>query len=227
LQSLAPRYEEDRHGTYVARLEEAVKNSKNLNIALTGRYGSGKSSVLDEFEARHEQRTLRLAISTLAPDETSSTQGNLPEGAQLTKTNRIQKEVVKQLVYGASRKVGKNSRFSRIAVPSPAKVFAQFAFALASVGVVLFVFGRLPKMRTFSTDQPSWTPFAAWVVLGVLAALLLTKVRLGLHGQFRIADVKAAGASVSLTEQAPSYFDKYLDELVNYFEQESKDLVIF
>ncbi|WP_454228269.1 YobI family P-loop NTPase [Propioniciclava flava] len=61
----------------------------------------------------------------------------------------------------------------------------------------------------------------------MLAAVLLTKVRLSLHGQLRISDFKAAGASVSLTEQAPSYFDKYLDELVHYFEQESKDIVIF
>lgn len=227
LQSLAPRYEEHHHGTYVARLEEAVKNPKNLNIALTGRYGSGKSSVLDEFEARHQQRTLRLAISTLAPEGTDSPQDNLPAGAQFTKTNRIQKEVVKQLVYGASRKVGKNSRFSRIAVPSPAKVFAQFALTLATVCGVLFAFDRLPKMRTFFADQPSWTPYAAWLALGVLAALLLTKVRVSLHGQFRISDFQAVGASVSLTEQAPTYFDKYLDELVHYFEQESKDLVIF
>jgi hypothetical protein len=227
LQSLAPRYEEEKHGTYFARLEEVVKDPKNLNIALTGRYGSGKSSVLDEFEAKHERRTLRLAISTLAPEDPAATKEQLPTGAELTKTNRIQKEVVKQLVYGASRKVGKNSRFSRIAVPSRAKVFAQFASAVAFVGLVLVAFDRLPKTRTFSADQPSWTPYAVWVVLGLFAAQLLTAVRLSLHGQFRISDFKAVGASVSLTEQAPSYFDKYLDELVHYFEQESKDIVIF
>lgn len=227
LQSLAPRYEEAQHGTYVARLEEAVKDPKNLNIALTGRYGSGKSSVLDEFEAKHERRTLRLAISTLAPEGPSSTKDNPSAGAELTKTNRIQKEVVKQLVYGASRKVGKNSRFSRIAVPSKVKVFTQFATAVAFVSLVLFAFDRLPKMRTFFADQPTWTPYFAWVVLGALAAALLTMVRLSLHGQLRISDFKAGGASVSLTEQAPSYFDKYLDELVHYFEQESKDIVIF
>lgn len=227
LQSLAPRYEASHHAAYVTRLEQAVKDPKNLNIALTGRYGTGKSSVLDEFQARHHRRTLRLAISTLAPDETVSKEENLLASAGLAKTNRIQKEVVKQLVYGASRKVGKNSRFSRIAVPSRGKVFAQFAFALAFVGLVLFAFDRLPTMRTFFGDQPSWTPYAAWLVLGVLAAVLLTRVRLSLHGQFRVSDVKAVGASVSLTEQAPSYFDKYLDELVHYFEEESKDIVIF
>jgi hypothetical protein len=228
LQSLAPRYEEDQHGTYVARLEQAVKESKNLNIALTGRYGSGKSSVLDEFEAEHRRRTLRLAISTLAPEEEPvAAAPNLPPGATLSTTNRIQKEVVKQLVYGASHKVGKNSRFSRIAVPSKVKVFAQFALTLAFLAAVLFAFDRLPKMRSLYDGQPAWTPYAAWVVLGAVAAALLTAVRLSVHGRFRIADVKAGGASVSLTEQAPSYFDKYLDELVHYFDQESKDIVIF
>lgn len=226
LQSLAPQYEEDQHGTYVARLEEAVRDPKNLNIALTGRYGSGKSSVLDEFEAKHKRRTLRLAISTLAPEDLSVGEPTPPPGARLSTTNRIQKEVVKQLVYGASRKVGKNSRFSRIAVPSKTKVFAQFALALAFVGAMFFALDRLPKMRTFFEGQATWTPYAAWAVLGLAAAGLLTAVRLSLHGQFRIADVKAGGASVSLTEQAPSYFDKYLDELVHYFDQESKDIVI-
>ncbi len=227
MQSLAPRYEEAQHGTYVARLEETVKDSRNLNIALTGRYGSGKSSALDEFEQRHERRTLRLAISTLAPEDPAATKDNLPAGAELTKTNRIQKEVVKQLVYGASQKVGKNSRFSRIAVPSRRQGVHPVRDRDGVRGLVLFTFDRLPKMRTFFVDQPDWTPYATWAALGLLAALLLTKVRLSLHGRFRISDLKAAGASVSLTDQAPSYFDKYLDELVHYFEQESKDIVIF
>lgn len=105
LRSLAPRFEPGQHSTYLRRLEEAVQNPKNLNIALTGRYGAGKSSVLDEFEAKRKDVTLRLAMSTLAPGDEGS-----------TTTNRIQKELAKQLVYSASQKAGKNSRFSRIAV---------------------------------------------------------------------------------------------------------------
>jgi hypothetical protein len=227
LQSLAPRYEEEHHATYVARLEEAVKDPKSLNIALTGRYGSGKSSVLNEFAAKHERRTLRLAISTLAPEEPATQKSKVVLGAPQGTTNRIQKEVVKQLVYGASQKVGKNSRFSRIAVPSKTKVFAQFALAIALIGAVVFALDRLPTLRTFVEGQPSWTPYAVWVGFGAVAAYLLMLVRVALHGQIRIADVKAGGAAVSLTEQAPSYFDKYLDELVHYFDQESKDIVIF
>lgn len=69
LQSLTPRYVEENHETYLRRLEEAIKDPRNRNIALTGRYGAGKSSVLDKFEADHRKDTQRLAISTLAPDK--------------------------------------------------------------------------------------------------------------------------------------------------------------
>jgi len=98
LKSLAPRYAESQHGGYLRRLESAAQDPKNRNIALSGRCGTGKSSVLDKFEENQKDSTLRLAISTLAPDG---------EGASLT--NRIQKELVKQLLYSASRRTPRHS----------------------------------------------------------------------------------------------------------------------
>ncbi|MCI1257550.1 MAG: hypothetical protein LKG15_12875, partial [Corynebacterium provencense] len=37
--SLVPHYQDEQHRTYLNRLEEAIHEPKNLNIALTGRYG--------------------------------------------------------------------------------------------------------------------------------------------------------------------------------------------
>lgn len=39
-----------QHATYLRHLQDAVANMKDRNIALAGRYGTGKSSVLDKFE---------------------------------------------------------------------------------------------------------------------------------------------------------------------------------
>lgn len=58
--------------------------------------------MLDEFQEVHRDSTLRLAVSTLAPD---------PE--DVTLTNRIQKEVLKQLVYSARPRTLRHSRFRR------------------------------------------------------------------------------------------------------------------
>lgn len=93
LESLAAHYDKSQHKSYLQRLEAAVKDPKNRNIALTGRYGTGKSSILEQFEKNHKKKTLRLSISTLGPEATET-----------SLTNRIQKDLVKQLIYSASPK---------------------------------------------------------------------------------------------------------------------------
>jgi hypothetical protein len=216
LESLTPRYVEAHHGTYLRRLEQAVKNPDNLNIALTGRYGAGKSSVLDKFAAEHDKEVLRLAISTLAPGE---------EGESTT--NRIQKEIVKQLLYGASEKVGRNSRFNKIAVLSWPKAFWQSAAVVVPLGVLATVFGVLPRLKWPGDDVVTGWRLLMWVVVGTLVTGLVSVVRMLTYGRFNVSDVSAGGAGLTLTAAPKTFFDKYIDEIVHYFAQESKDIVIF
>lgn len=216
LQSLSPKYEEKHHGTYLKRLEQAVRDPKNLNIALTGRYGAGKSSVLNEFEAKNKRSVLRLAISTLAP-------GDEGEGT----TNRIQKEIVKQLLYGASEKVGKNSRFNKIAVLSRRRAFIQSATVVLPLLGLAYVFGVLPQLKWPTAQDPMWLRVTIWVAAIGLVTALGAVARLSTHDRFDVKDVKAGGAALTLSEKPQTFFDKYIDEIVHYFEQEPKNIVIF
>ncbi|UCZ63251.1 hypothetical protein [Mycolicibacterium phocaicum] len=216
LQSLSPNYEENHHGTYLKRLEQAVRDPKNLNIALTGRYGAGKSSVLNEFEAKNKRSVLRLAISTLAPGEEG-------EGT----TNRIQKEIVKQLLYGASEKVGKNSRFNKIAVLSRRRAFIQSATVVLPLVGLAYVFGVLPQLKWPTAQDPTWLRVTIWVAAIGLVTALGAVARLLTHNRFDVKDVKAGGAALTLSEKPQTFFDKYIDEIVHYFEQEPKNIVIF
>lgn len=43
---LSPHFDEEHHGIYVRKLEQAVMLPEVRNIALTGGYGTGKSSVI-------------------------------------------------------------------------------------------------------------------------------------------------------------------------------------
>ena len=215
LRSLTSHYEAENHETYLRRLEEAIKDEHNRNIALTGRYGAGKSSVLDGFEDKHRRKTVRLAISTLAPDgETDST------------TNRIQKEIVKQLLYGASRKVGKNSRFRKIALLSWRKALLQAAGIIAVVGTLLYLFGWLPTIRWTGSNEDTTVRVLAWAGTALAAVLLVAGLRKATYGRF-VSNVSAAGAGVTLSEDPKTFFDKYLDEIVHYFDREPKNFVIF
>lgn len=229
LRSLAPKYEDEHHKTYVSRLSAAVLDPRNKNIALTGRYGAGKSSILDKFIEVQERpetkssagqkkgrkktppkKVLRISINTLGPDE----------GEELT--NRIQKELVKQLVYRAQPGELSTSRFAR--APKLKKRRAAldaFGVAAALIGL-LWLFGLRPDKDSMGTDG-YLLPMIAFFVL-VFAVLWAIR---WYTGSRVVAQVSAGGASISLEGKDDSFFDKYLDELITFFEATEPDIVVF
>lgn len=216
LASLAPKFEPDQHDTYLRRLSAAVEDDKNRNIALTGRYGAGKSSVLDEFEKATGESTLRLAIPSLGPNE---------EGATLT--NRIQKELVKQLVYSAAPTTLRHSRFTRSIALSRRRAAAEAAVFVLVVGGFLAMLGWLPPAAGTGPDHHILVRLLGWLVLGGLLVIMATVVRLVTHDRYQVAEVSAGGATISLSKPEHTYFDEYLDDIVNYFDNEAVDIVIF
>ncbi|WP_461640622.1 YobI family P-loop NTPase [Leucobacter sp. BZR 635] len=227
LRSLAPEYDADHHQSYVSRLNAAVSDLRNRNIALTGRYGAGKSSILDAFIKGRETfllpakkkwgrkrssptKVLRISINTLGPDK----------GEDLT--NRIQKELVKQLVYRAKPGEVRSSEFSR----APELTWWQAGFealivAVALVGV-LWLFGLRPKEDSLGTDGF----LLPLLVFFLLVFAILWAIRWYM-GSRVVAQVSAGGASIALEGKNDSFFDKYLDELIAFFEATEPDIVVF
>lgn len=216
LESLASRFSPEQHATYLRHLEEAVANPRNLNIALTGRYGTGKSSVLDKFEEESKGRPLRISISTLSPDAEDT-----------TLTNRIQKEFVKQLLYRAAPRDLRFSRFNRIVALSRQRAAIQALATIGVVGGILTLLGWLPAITGSSAGHPWPERTAAWVLFAGLVGALLTALQLVVHGRFIVSNVSAAGAAITLAQRTSTYFDEYLDEIVYFFDETSFDTVIF
>lgn len=219
LKSLAPQYDEGQHRTYLDRLEEAVQDVRNRNIAVSGRYGTGKSSVLDEFQETHRDSTLRLVISTLAPD---------PE--DVTLTNRIQKEVLKQLVYSAQPRTLRHSRFRRRGTLPWWQLLVESAgvvFILGTLLVLLTLLGLLPWQLATGPGLSGFERAVAWVGVAVLLGVVVAVLRIVTYNRFVVSDVSAAGATLKLSAPNHTYFDEYLDEIVYFFDQEPKDFVIF
>lgn len=230
LRSLAPEYIDDHHKTYVSRLNAAVTDKRNKNIALTGRYGTGKSSIIEEFIKGQEQsspwwqrvwqkvrrasdkpkKVLRISITTLGPDKDEDL------------TNRIQKELVKQLVYRAKPGKIRRSEFSRTPELSWWRTILEAVLATTIVVGLLWLFGVRPNTEPFGTDDLLW-PVIVFSAL-VFAALVFVRRYIGNHV---VAQVSAGGASISLEGKSDSFFDKYLDELLAFFEATEPDIVVF
>jgi len=92
--------------TYEGTLLWALRKSPIQNIALTGRYGSGKSSILRTFERRHKEYTY-LNISLATFDE--KIESGSADARQLVETSILQ-----QIFYKVKSSKIPDSRFKRI-----------------------------------------------------------------------------------------------------------------
>ncbi|WP_200216411.1 YobI family P-loop NTPase [Micromonospora coerulea] len=212
---LTPQFQPEQHGEYVARLTTALQDPDVRNIALTGRYGAGKSSALQAFSNQHTGRVLNLSLSTLGPSE-----------EEKSITNRIEKELVKQLLHSQPQRALPRSHFRRIDKPDFRRAVAFATTQVAVVAVILFLLGRFPRLVGSTKDHPWPVRAGAVLLFGLLMVAVLTWIRQVVHDRV-VSSVSAAGATVALGAKEVSYFDKYLDEIVYFFESTKFDVVVF
>jgi len=232
LESLTPSYIEAEHAGYVAAIIAALKNPKIRNIALSGNYGVGKSSILQKVSelleaepGRKRDRAVELSLSTLAPIERSTIDESIPVQAT-TPTNRIQQEIVKQLLYREEPNKSSGSRFRRIERFNWRRELGVALLGGFTAALIFMILGwGAPIVKTFAPLLE--LGLYVYPALLVLVAGAVFAARALLHGRVHIKQFSAGPASVTLDEKSVSYFDQYLDEIVYFFETSKRDIVIF
>lgn len=231
LSSLAPEYDDAQHGVYVAALARAINEQSDVrNIALTGPYGTGKSSVLEHLADMRpfRRRVLQLSLSTVGHDEKPVPGESEVNPAARTTTNRIQKEIVKQILYRDSPDRTRGSRFRRISRFKWAPELGVALLAGAVLAVGLFLLRALqPLAATLAAPPVHLAPAVAYGLIFLLLSALVYLVRWLLHDRVFLERFTAGPATVSLASTASSFFDQYMDEIVYYFEQSGRDIVVF
>jgi hypothetical protein len=222
--SLAPRFDETQHGLYRDLVERALQHPETRNLALTGAYGAGKSSVLRAVRKAHGTSVVELSLSTILAGggEPPEQNGN---PAASTASNRIQKEIVKQLLYRMPPSRTPRSRFRRA---SKAHLPRDILFAAMWGGAAFAAFltlGLVTKLVDL-LDVHGAQERASYALLGILCAAVVLAVRRTLQGKVVVDSLSAGPATVSLAPSSTSYFDQYLDEIVYFFEVSRCDVVI-
>lgn len=231
LRSLAPSYNEEHHGIYVSALVEALRETEDVrNIALTGAYGTGKSSVLKHLTELGEfkGRVLELSLSTVGVKEKRPEGDSDANPAAWTKTNLIQKEIVKQILYRDAPTKTRGSRFRRI---SRFRWVPEIGIALG-LGVLLLAILWITGLAATFIGVLGGNPAVGWVgsvyfALFVMLSGIVYAIRWLTHNRVFLENLSAGPATVSLAATSSSYFDQYMDEIVYYFEQSGRDIVVF
>jgi hypothetical protein len=236
LRSLGPAYEEPLHGRHAAVLLRVLSDQSPTsakNIAISGHYGSGKSSVILGVQRGLDERRIpwvNLSLSSLGIDDPR--RARLQEDGTLAPlTNLIQKEIVKQLLYRKPPSEMPGSRYLRIDSFRPWPAAAWGAVVAIAFIIIATLFGLVARIEAVGPEglmaNRAWAP---WASVGAIGVALGAAWFLGLRewqSRLRVESVSAGGAAVRLSAKENSYFDEYLDEIVYFFQRTKTRVAIF
>lgn len=218
--NLAPTADADETGIYREALEFALNDDEVFNIALTGPYGSGKSSVIKSFLAGYRGKPLQLSLASFFPDGEA--------GVNVTK-QEIERSILQQLLYGASADKLPLSRFKRIQMPNKFSALISL-FVAIGLASVYYLFTKRSELLSGKLLEPF--DFSNW--------FNLLTVTIGLIFGWRVIHtiyVKSLGLSlksISLkdvqitpdTADSESILNRHLDEIIYFFQSTDYDLVV-
>lgn len=240
---LTPVDDADSDGTYAKALSFALENPRIKNIALTGPYGSGKSSIIQTFQVTGKYRFLNISLASFREakedfedlaSQQKAGQGDTKNGSakdtrghEITSLDArlIERSILQQMLYGADANTLPYSRFKRIRTPvwpfMKSLVFLFWAISLA----YLFVFRDLFfSFDSFWSLGPFWYLVVAFIVV-VTTVLISTVYKVSFGVSLRKFSLKNAEIETG-DESENSILNRHLDEIIYFFQRTEYDVVV-
>ncbi len=221
---LAPTSKADEEGIYSEALEFATTNPDVSNIALTGPYGSGKSSVIKSFLCAYRGNALQISLAAFLPEADGLGGSN----GRISK-QEIERSILQQMLYGADANNLPLSRFKRI--QSPKKWASGVSFLILLGGIAIWY---LFQNRATLVSGEFFTPFdrSNWFNLGVFGFAFVFLWRSLHHIYLKSFGLSLKGVSLRDVEieaeaaEEESILNRHLDEIIYFFQSTSYDLVV-
>jgi hypothetical protein len=230
-QSLAPSDESDEDNIYCDALKSAFEQKGIYNIGLTGNYGSGKSSVLRTFEKRFKSHysILKISLATFSP---LGLHENGKGSKNDTSIQELELSILQQLLYREKPRTLRYSRISRIRKTSQWKLVIYAALAGMWLHSCVFILKPGFLEGSYLWGILSWNDYkqeinsVSWGLFGAGTIILLYRLIWSIRGA-SISRLKVKDGELEINHETEhSIINKYLDEILYFFEETDYDIVI-
>lgn len=215
---------------YLELLRDCIEDGRITNIAVTGSYGSGKSTILKTFQnwyvpfkETQEDKYLNLSLASFDKEELEGTNSE-----ELKFERRVELSILQQMFYQVPSSELPASRFKRIKNIKSSKLYIIIAVGilwLASVSILfnLDFIKRTPAYYLIENSN-NWWNLVPWLFFIVGIGLIIKKL-FYLFNNSRIHKVSIKG-EMELGDMGESIFNQYLEEILYFFERTKYEVVI-
>lgn len=223
---------------YEDAINYVFDNPDIKNVAITGAYSAGKSSVLASYKKKHEKlRFLHISLAHFkSPDKEEKTKEDKTE----VNESALEGKILNQLIHQIPSKKIPQTNFKVKKTISPKSVSIRtIVVVLLSISIIYFTCFNMWKdyvntlpdnwfksILSLSTDQ------YALIIVGIIITCLFSLIVYELiniqknRNIFR--KINLQGNEIEIFEESDdSYFDKYLNEVLYLFENAEVDVVVF
>lgn len=231
-QKLTPKDDADI-SVYDEAINFVFENNDITNVAISGAYSAGKSSVIESYKNKH--RELNFVHISLAhfrnPDE---------EDVNIVRESVLEGKILNQLIHQISVEKIPQTNFRVKRETSKKGIILMTAILSLLLGSVtyLLLFGTMSSfvgklsdgiikdlLSVFTGNYTAVIVAAIAVISSITCIFNLIKIQVNKNLFHRIS---IQGNEIEIFEsQEDSYFDKYLNEVLYLFEQVEADAIVF
>lgn len=239
---------------YITALRWAFENKKIRNIALTGPYGSGKSSIIETFLTEDEkivqkqgrlksllsrnkairESALKISMATFEQGDSAPDRKNKPISIN---EDEVEQGILKQLFYKVEPSKIPQSRYRKLHEIRQISVFFNIAIGLALLSLLVAIFDaptfekHMGAITDFLPSRFS-TPFFTWAMMASLLVVLSwvgSYLYITVISKFKVKEIKLpTNTTLQGDKETPdSVFNKNLDEIMYFFERTGYKTVFF
>ncbi|MGX4645066.1 YobI family P-loop NTPase [Holzapfeliella sp. JNUCC 80] len=197
---LVPVDDADNIENYKHHLNRALKDGSVYNIALSGNYGSGKSSIISTYFKHNKQNdVLKISLANFSSDNTEEI------------TKNIEKNIINQILYQIPTKRIPLTSFK---VKREINRLQRSLFAIEILCLLTYLV-NVPDFWLKLLRYVATAGFLFWNVTSVLKYLPIKKLNL-----------KFQNVETEIMKQPDELFEKYADEIIYLLEKSGKHILV-